>query len=89
MPVAHDLPTGPQRFVTISRPEKYNALNRETLEELDVCFSHLADDKELGAVVVTGAGEKAFIAGADINELAVLDAIGAEVLTLLKRELHP
>lgn len=68
-------------IVTVSRPEKYNALNRETLEELDVCFSGLAKDKELGAVVVTGAGEKAFISGADINELAVLDAIGAEEIS--------
>jgi enoyl-CoA hydratase len=65
-------------LVTISRPEKYNALTRKTLEELEDCFERLARDAGVRAVVVTGEGEKAFVAGADIAELAVLDAIGAQ-----------
>ncbi len=61
-------------FVTVSRPAKLNALNRRTLEELDAAFAALASDAEVRGVVVTGAGEKAFVAGADIEELAGLDA---------------
>jgi enoyl-CoA hydratase len=58
-------------YVTINRPEKLNALNRKTMEELDVCFQDIARDDELRAVILTGAGEKAFVGGADINELAL------------------
>jgi enoyl-CoA hydratase len=68
---------GPVALVTISRPDKHNALNRETLGEIDAVFASLATDPGVRAVVVTGAGEKAFVSGADINELAVLDARGA------------
>ncbi len=63
--------------VTINRPEKLNALNRETLLGLGDCFADLAADSSAGAVVLTGAGEKAFVAGADIADLAGLDALGA------------
>ena len=72
---------GAVALVTISRPEKYNALNRETLGELDDCFAHLETDEGVRAVVITGAGEKAFVSGADINELAVLDAKGAQEIS--------
>jgi enoyl-CoA hydratase len=65
-------------LVTVSRPEKYNALTHDTLVELEDCFTRLAKDKSVRAVVVTGAGEKAFVAGADIAELAALDALGAQ-----------
>lgn len=54
--------------VRINRPDRRNALALETLEELDRAFDELASDAELGAVVVTGAGDKAFCAGADIEE---------------------
>src|SRR3989442_1134769 len=57
--------------VTVNRPEKLNALNRTVLEELNDCFLTLQSDREVRAVILTGAGEKAFVAGADINELAV------------------
>src|ERR1019366_3873339 len=57
-------------FVTINRPKVLNALNGKTVEELDACFKGLQKDPEVGAVILTGAGEKAFVAGADINELA-------------------
>jgi len=62
-------------FVTIHRPEKLNALNRRVMEELFDCFQALQNDHDVRAVILTGAGEKAFVAGADINELAVETAV--------------
>jgi enoyl-CoA hydratase len=56
--------------VTIDRPDKLNALNAETLEELENVLGELAADEAVRALIVTGAGEKAFVAGADIAELA-------------------
>jgi enoyl-CoA hydratase len=57
--------------VTINRPEKRNALNSETIDELRRAVLALKQDDAVRAVVLTGAGDKAFVAGADINELAV------------------
>ncbi len=57
--------------VTINRPAKLNALNAQTLAELGVAMEACADDATVRAVVLTGAGDKAFAAGADISELAV------------------
>lgn len=62
-------------FVTINRPEKMNALNYETLDEIQKIFEELKSREEIRCVVITGAGEKAFVAGADIKELAQLDVI--------------
>ncbi len=56
-------------LVTINRPEKLNALNHETMEEIRATFTALASDETVKAVILTGAGDKAFVAGADINEL--------------------
>lgn len=56
--------------VTVNRPKVLNALNAKTVEELDACFSDLQQNQDAGVVILTGAGEKAFVAGADINELA-------------------
>lgn len=56
--------------LTVDRPQKLNAMDAATMAELDRAFSHLASDDAVRAVIVTGAGEKAFIAGADIQELA-------------------
>ena len=56
--------------VTINRPEKLNALDDRTMEELDDAFAALAADRSVRGVILTGAGEKAFVAGADIGELA-------------------
>lgn len=61
--------------VIISRPDKLNALNAETIGELDDAFRALADDPDVGGLVITGAGEKAFVAGADIAELAKMGPI--------------
>ena len=65
-------------LVTISRPEKLNALNTETVLELRDAVARAASDAEVRALMVTGAGEKAFVAGADINQLAVLTPIEAQ-----------
>src|SRR5690625_5910970 len=59
--------------VTLDRPETLNALNRETLVELEDAFRILMEDDTVKAVIVTGAGEKAFAAGADIGELSGLN----------------
>jgi enoyl-CoA hydratase len=56
--------------VTINRPKKLNALNRETIEELHHAFADLKDDKKIRAIIITGSGDKAFVAGADISEFA-------------------
>jgi enoyl-CoA hydratase len=58
--------------VTLNRPKVLNALNAQTIAELGQVMQALQVDDHVRAVVVTGAGEKAFVAGADINELAVL-----------------
>jgi len=56
--------------VTINRPDKLNALNRETIKELHEVFAELDSKKEIKVIVLTGSGEKAFVAGADISEFA-------------------
>lgn len=58
-------------YVTLNRPEKLNALNQKVMKELGACFEDIQRDDDVKAVILTGAGEKAFVAGADINELAV------------------
>lgn len=69
-------------YVTVNRPAKLNALNHQVMEELLDCFQALAKDDEVRVAVVTGAGEKAFIAGADINELAVQSPIEGKETSL-------
>ena len=59
--------------ITIDRPESLNALNTKTLEELSRVIDQAAADDEVRVVVITGAGDKAFIAGADIAEIQALD----------------
>ena len=63
-------------IVTINRPDKLNALNIPTRNEILAAFDELERDAEVRVVVITGAGEKAFIAGADINEFAGMTAVG-------------
>lgn len=67
--------------VKINRPEKLNALNAETLTELKNVFEDLKNDDSVSVVILTGSGEKAFVAGADISELSKLDAISAKAFS--------
>lgn len=64
--------------VTVTRPEALNALNDATLDGLSQAFEALAKDASVKAIVVTGAGEKAFVAGADIKELAAMSPVEAQ-----------
>ncbi|MGB6151268.1 MAG: enoyl-CoA hydratase-related protein, partial [Pricia sp.] len=56
--------------ITINRPNKLNALNRDTIQELHQAFRAFASEKEIKVIILTGSGEKAFVAGADISEFA-------------------
>jgi enoyl-CoA hydratase len=63
-------------LVELNRPQVLNALDKRTLDELEALFTAHRDDPKVGVVILTGAGEKAFAAGADIKELGGLDAFG-------------
>ncbi|HEX6063653.1 MAG TPA: enoyl-CoA hydratase/isomerase family protein, partial [Longimicrobiales bacterium] len=66
--------------VSINRPDKLNALNAATVSEVRRAFEELRDDRSIRAVILTGTGEKAFIAGADIGELSQMTPLsGIEV----------
>jgi enoyl-CoA hydratase len=69
-------------LVTINRPDKLNALSGEVVAELRQAFGQIARDAYIRGAILTGAGEKAFVAGADINELARLSAIEAREFAL-------
>ncbi|MCW6029940.1 enoyl-CoA hydratase/isomerase family protein [Stenotrophomonas sp. SRS1] len=75
------------RTVTVNRPDKLNALNRATLEALDTAFSEAAADPVVRVVVLTGAGPKAFVAGADIAEMNGLSAVQGRDFSLLGQRL--
>jgi enoyl-CoA hydratase len=59
--------------LVINRPDKLNALNNQVLDELDTAFKWIRDSADVNGVILTGAGDKAFVAGADIRELSELD----------------
>src|SRR3989442_15381601 len=65
-------------YVTLNRPKVLNALNQRTWENLRTAFEDARDDAQVRGVILTGAGDKAFIAGADISELAHVTAVEAE-----------
>jgi len=65
-------------IVTINRPDKLNALNGQTISELEDVFLSIKNNPEIFVVVITGSGEKAFVAGADIGELNKLEVISAK-----------
>jgi enoyl-CoA hydratase len=60
--------------VTINRPDKMNALNRAVFDELSIVLDQIDTDPQIKAVIITGAGTKAFVAGADISEFTALDS---------------
>lgn len=73
--------------ITVQRPEKLNALNRQTLEALDAAFAAAAQDPAVRVVVLTGAGSKAFVAGADIAEMNVLTPVQGRDFSLVGQRL--
>src|SRR3954454_4697706 len=69
-------------LITINRPDKLNALSGALIDELEDAFAKVASQAEIRAVILTGAGEKAFVAGADIRELEALSAFEIRTLAL-------
>src|SRR5690606_40519284 len=67
-------------LVTVNRPEKMNALNSQTMNELKSVFGELKNNEDVYAVILTGSGEIAFIAGADIKELNALNMVSGKEL---------
>ncbi|WP_202909016.1 enoyl-CoA hydratase/isomerase family protein, partial [Cognatilysobacter segetis] len=63
------------RIITVNRPDKLNALNAATLDALDVAFAEAIASPGVRAIVLTGAGPKAFVAGADIAEMNTLTPV--------------
>lgn len=90
-------PSGPVATVTIDRPQKLNALNTIVLDELEGAVSEITAAEDVRAAVITGAGDRAFVAGADIGELADLEPLeaveasrrGQEVFLAIERSRKP
>jgi enoyl-CoA hydratase len=80
--IAFELSDDGIALITICRPEKLNALDVATVGELDDALSRVAADVSTRGLLLTGAGDKAFVAGADIRELAALDAAGCRDFSL-------
>jgi enoyl-CoA hydratase len=68
-------------IIRVNRPDKLNALNSATLDELKQIFISLRNDESIKVVILTGSGEKAFVAGADISEINKLDMISAKAFS--------
>lgn len=66
--------------ITINRPDKLNALNKEVIEELSNAIDDVYSNPDVKSVIITGSGIKAFVAGADISEFNALDASGGKAL---------
>lgn len=87
----------PAAWITLQRPEKLNALDEQTLEELSAALRELEEDRDIAAIAITGAGERAFCAGADVEALASLPAdrvlesnlLGHEVFESIERLRKP
>ena len=73
--------------ITINRPDKMNALNRDVIEDLSQAISEVYERSDIRSAIITGAGEKAFVAGADISEFTSLDAAGGEALARKNQQL--
>src|SRR6266700_7793618 len=69
-------------FITFNRPKVLNALNRDTVEELDSVLISVRADEDVRVLILTGAGEKSFVAGADISELAVQTPVSGKETAL-------
>ena len=73
-------------FITINRADKLNAFNKETLSEIALAFDEIENDDSIRGVIITGSGEKAFVAGADILEISTLDNISGTEFALEGQE---
>ncbi len=73
-------------ILTVNRPQVRNAVDDATIEELDQALGQVEQDPELRALIVTGAGDKAFVAGADIKELQVRDLVRGRAVTRRRQE---
>lgn len=73
------------QYITINRESKLNALNRQTLQELHQAFTVAFNDNEVGGIIITGAGPKAFVAGADIAEFV---DVNVDAAYKIAREAH-
>ncbi len=69
-------------IVTINRPEKLNALNDATITELGKVFNEIKSDEDIYVAIITGSGEKAFVAGADIKELNKMNVVSGEEMSV-------
>jgi enoyl-CoA hydratase len=74
-------------IITINRPDKLNALNKDVIEELGKAIDQVYQDDSIKSAIITGAGEKAFVAGADISEFTTLDAVAGAALAQKGQEL--
>ena len=73
-------------LMTINRPKALNALNSETLAELNTCLAELENNDDVKVVILTGSGEKSFVAGADISEMVNATPAEGRKMGLLARE---
>lgn len=78
---------GAVRTITVNRPDKLNALNRETIGELTLAFRQASQDDAVRVVVLAGAGEKAFVAGADISEMTSWSPVQAQAASRAGQDL--
>jgi len=74
--------------LTVDRPQAMNALNSETLDEMEHVFNHCRETESVRALVITGGGDKAFIAGADIKELAKMNPLSAKDLAYRGQQVY-
>ena len=79
---------GPIAVLTINRPEKRNAVNNQTVEDIDAALAKIEKNPDLRVMILTGAGEKAFVAGADVNELAKRDTLLGRSETRRRQEVY-
>lgn len=73
-------------LLTINRPKSLNALNSETLAEINTCLAEVEKNEDIKVLILTGSGEKSFVAGADISEMVNASATEGRIMGLLARE---
>jgi enoyl-CoA hydratase len=79
---------GTTAVLTINRPDRLNAIDNATVEEIDAALAEIEADKDLRVLILTGTGEKAFVVGADIKELSHRDRINGRTDTRKRQEIY-